>query len=46
MLGGGGAGGLRGHVGRGSVCFTMDFFRLPMDLFEFLAHGFALFVDL
>ena len=23
-------------------CFTVDFFRFPMDLGGFLAHGFAL----
>ena len=32
-----------GHVGRGGVCFTMDFCRFPMDLGGFLACGFALF---
>ena len=26
-----------GHVGRGGGCFTMDFYRLPLDLGGFLA---------
>ena len=31
-----------GLVGRGGGCFTLKFFRFPMDLGGFLAHGFAL----
>ena len=39
---GGGAGG--GHVGRGGGCFTMDFYRFPMDFGGSVARRFALVV--
>ena len=30
-----------GHVGRGGVCFTLDFCRFLVDLGGFLSSGFA-----